>query len=87
MTKIQITIKRIIASRDERETMRIRQAELVQMVDKHGLEAVIAATGLKESTVCQYLRDKSSRISLSCIEQAKFVFAHPTYIAAKNNQQ
>lgn len=84
---MQITIKRIIASRDERITMRERQAELIQMVDQHGLEAVIAATDLKESTVCQYLRDKSSRISLSCMEQARFVFTHPNYIAAKNNQQ
>lgn len=86
MTKIEITIKRIIAGRDDRETMVQRRAELTKMVDLHGIEAVTAATGLKESTVQQYLRDKASRISLAAIDQARFVFAHPAYDAAKNNQ-
>lgn len=86
MTKIQLTIKKIINSRDEWHTMSQRRIELNQMVEEHGIDAVITATDLKESTINQYLRDRASRISLSAIEQARFVFSHPDYIKAKNQQ-
>lgn len=86
MTKTEITIKRIIASRDDRRIMDDRRKELALMVEQHGISAVVVATGLKESTINQYLRDQASRISLSAIEQARFVFTHPDYSKAKNQQ-
>lgn len=86
MTKTEIAIKRIIASRDDRRIMDDRRKELALMVEQHGINAVVAATELKESTINQYLRDQASRISLSAIEQARFVFTHPEYTKTKNQQ-
>ena len=45
----------------------------VQLVDKFGVSAVSAATGLAESTVIQYLRCKVVPVSKDAIEKAECI--------------
>lgn len=85
MNKIDRVINKIVDSRNDWAIMNERRDELAQMVNNHGMEAVAAATGLKESTINQYLRDRAPRISLTAMDQARFVFAHPDYLAAKQS--
>ncbi|CAL9970048.1 hypothetical protein VPHD63_0032 [Vibrio phage D63] len=51
--------------------------KLCKMVELYGLVLVAAATGLKESTVRQHYRNKSSgtaMVSSKCIERAEAIF-------------
>ena len=79
-----VLIKRILAERSDHLTMEQRQSELSNMIEKHGIDDVSVAAGLKVSTINQYLRDKCPRISLGAIEQARYVFTHPQYKNDKN---
>ncbi len=52
--------------------------KLCEMVELYGLVLVAAATGLKESTVRQHYRNKSSgtaMVSSKCIERAEAIFS------------
>lgn len=76
-------VKGILARRNDAAIMRERQQELTAMVEANGADIVALATGLKESTIGQYVRDRNARISLTAIDQARYVFNHPQYVAAQ----
>lgn len=84
MNNIDKAIIKILDARDEWATLISRRDELAKMVADHGISAVSLASGLKETTITQYLRERVPRISLMAIEQARYVFAHNDYISAKN---
>ena len=78
------TIVKILSARNDALIMQERKNELAKMVEEHGIDTVSEASGLKVSTISQYLRDKSPRISLVAVEQARYVFNHPQYVSKTN---
>lgn len=57
----------------ESETSRLGRIQ--SLVETHGVSAVAAAAGLKESSVLQYTRDKSTQISDYTLTKAENILS------------
>lgn len=75
-------IDSIIHKRDINAVMTARKNQLRDYVALYGVELTAAATGLKESTLNQYLRESNPRIGLEPLEQAAYVFSDQRFIDA-----
>lgn len=81
MTKIIQVIEQALNDIDSGAVATERRALLQKWVEDYGIDNVCAATGLKASTVLQYLRDTKTVIGRDAIEQGQFVFTHPVVLA------
>ena len=67
-----------LKNRNDEPDYESNHKKLCKMVDDYGLVLTAAATGLKESTVRQHCRDKSSKramVSNKSIERAEAIFS------------
>lgn len=67
-------IKKLVQQRDSSAAHVARQTELRRYVKCYGIEYVMLATGLKASTLNQYLRGKHPRISMETMDAVRYVF-------------
>jgi len=80
-------IRVILNKRNSPSLMTARRDALQEYVTKYGIKNTAIASGLKESTLKQYLRQKHPKIGSEPLEQASHVFASKEFEAAFKAQE